>query len=131
DANGVNHYDNLLKHDLIAPGNKIVGAAATNNLLLATHPELDANVSTITNRRMMYLSGSSMATPVVAGAAMLLLQANPNLTPNLIKTILMYTSQPLAGANTLEQGAGEINVDGALRLAQHVRTDSSSSTSLG
>src|SRR5436309_7727766 len=130
DANAINHYDNLLKPDLIAPGNKIVGAAATNNLLLATHPELDSNVSTITNRRMMYLSGSSMASPVVAGAAALMLQANPNLTPSLLKAILMYTTQSLAGLNTLEQGAGEINIDGALRLAQLIRTDLNSATPL-
>jgi len=64
DDNGAQHYDNLLKPDLIAPGNKIVGAAAANNLLLANHPELDANVSSLNSQRMMYLSGSSMAAPV-------------------------------------------------------------------
>src|SRR5205814_2516768 len=80
---------------------------------------------------MMYLSGTSMATPAVAGAAALLLQANPKLTPNLVKMILMYTSQPLANCNMLEQGAGELNVEGAVRLARLVRTDLSSSTPLG
>jgi len=55
-----NHYDNLVKPDLVAPGNKIIGAGAPNNLLLASHPELDANVSQLTTKRMMYLSGSSM-----------------------------------------------------------------------
>jgi hypothetical protein len=65
------------------------------------------------------------------GTAALMFQANPSLTPNLVKAILMYTAQPLAGMNTLEQGAGEINADGALRLAQEVRTDLSPSTPLG
>jgi subtilisin family serine protease len=69
DANGLRHYDNVLKPDVVAPGNKIVGAAGAGNLLLASHPELNANVSTWPTRRMMYLSGSSMATPVVAGTA--------------------------------------------------------------
>ena len=80
---------------------------------------------------MMYLSGTSMATPVVAGAAALLLQANPKLTPNMVKTILMYTAQPLAGFNTCEQGAGQLNIEGAVRLAKLVRTDLSNSTALG
>ena len=47
----------------------------------------------------MYLSGTSMATPVVTGAVALMLQANPKLTPNMVKMILMYTAQPLAGFN--------------------------------
>jgi subtilisin family serine protease len=70
----------------------------------------------------MYLSGTSMAAPVVAGAAAVMLQANPNLTPSLVKAILMYTAQPLAGANMLEQGAGQLNIDGAVRLAKLVKT---------
>ena len=34
-----------------------------------------------------------MAAPVVSGTVALMLQANPNLTPNLIKAILQYTAQ--------------------------------------
>ena len=72
-----------------------------------------------------------MAAPVVAGAAALLLQANPNLTPNMVKMILMYSAQPLAGFNSLEQGAGQLNIEGAVRLAKLVRTDLTASTALG
>jgi hypothetical protein len=72
-----------------------------------------------------------MATPVAAGAAALLLQANPQLTPNLVKTILMYTAQPLAGFNQFEQGAGQLNVEGAVRLARLVRTDLTAATPVG
>jgi acetyltransferase-like isoleucine patch superfamily enzyme len=35
--------------------------------------------------------------------------------------ILMYTAQPLSGFNQLEQGAGQLNVEGALRLAKLVK----------
>jgi acetyltransferase-like isoleucine patch superfamily enzyme len=66
---------------------------------------------------MMYLSGTSMATPAVAGAAALMLQRNPGLTPNLVKAVLQYTAQPLAGFSTIDQGAGELNIEGAVRLA--------------
>ncbi|HEX8144207.1 MAG TPA: S8 family serine peptidase, partial [Pyrinomonadaceae bacterium] len=102
DASDIRHYDNLIKPDLVAPGNKVVWAEALNNHLVTTYPQLDAGVSSNNTRKMMYMSGSSMATPVAAGAAALLLQANPTLTPNLVKMILMYTAQPLAGYNQFE-----------------------------
>lgn len=123
DANGVQHYDGLMKPDLVAPGNKIIEAQAPKNLLVTQNPQLAANVSPVATRDQMYLNGTSMASPVVAGAATLLLQANPALTPNMVKAILMYTAQPLAGFNTLEQGAGELNIEGAVRLARLVRTN--------
>jgi len=72
-----------------------------------------------------------MSTPVTAGAAALLFQVNPNLTPNMVKAFLMYTAQPLAGSNMLEQGAGEINIEGAVRLARLARTDLSTDTPVG
>ncbi len=117
DSEGGKHYDHLMKPDLVAPGNRIIDAEADDNLLVTEHPELHA-VSNYDNRKEMYLSGSSMASPVAAGAAVLLFQANPTLTPNMVKAILMYTAQPLAGFNMLEQGAGEINIDGAVRLGE-------------
>jgi subtilisin family serine protease len=67
DSKGVRKYDNLLKPDLVAPGNKLVYAQSPNNLLVTQHPELDANVSPFATREMMTMSGTSMATPVVAG----------------------------------------------------------------
>ena len=123
DGAGVVHHDNLIKPDLVAPGNKVIWAAASDNNLLLSHPELNANVSADKTRNMMTMNGTSMAAPLVAGAASLLLRHNPRLTPNLVKAILMYTAQPLAGHNALEQGAGQLNIEGAVRLAKLVRTD--------
>jgi serine protease AprX len=131
DAYGNKHYDNLIKPDLVAPGNKIIDAQAAGNLLVTQNPALDANVSGSAARDQMYLSGTSMATPVVSGSVALLLQANPTLTPNLVKALLMYSAQQLPGFNTFEQGAGEVNVEGAMRLARLVRTDLSASTPVG
>jgi len=131
DSQGIRHYDHLIKPDIVAPGNRIINAEAPDNYLVTHAPWLDARVSQASHRRMMFMSGSSMATPVVAGAAALLLQANPALTPNMVKLLLMYTAQPLTGYNMLEQGAGEINIEGAVRLARQVRTDLTSSTPVG
>ncbi len=131
DALGVRHYDSLLKPDIVAPGNKLVYAEAEDNLIVTTHPELDAGVSSDDTRKMMFMNGTSMATPVAAGAAALLLQANPSLTPNMVKMILMYTAQPLTAANTFEQGAGQLNLDGAVKLARLVRTNLNANTNVG
>jgi serine protease AprX len=126
DENEVRHYDNLIKPDLVAPGNKIIEAESPGNYIVTSNPGLDANVSTNAAHAMMRMSGTSMATPVVAGAAALLLQRNPALTPNLAKALLQYTAQPIQGANNFEQGAGQLNVEGAIRLAGLIRTDLSS-----
>ena len=133
DGVGVKHYDNLIKPDLVAPGNKLIGASSDNpggddnfNNLILSAPALAVDPTQKVEDRMMYLSGTSAATPIVAGAAALLLEVNPNLTPNLVKAILMYTAQPMAGYNILEQGTGMLNIDGAIRVARLVRSDTSS-----
>ena len=131
DTTGQKHFDNLIKPDLVAPGNRLVSVQSDNNLLITSHPELDATRTSDEDKDMMFLSGTSMATPIVSGAAALILQANPSLTPNMVKAILMYTAQPLAGFNTFEQGAGELNVEGAIRLARLIRTNLTNNTPLG
>src|SRR6185312_6663193 len=105
------------------PGNKIVSAEAKNNKLITLHPELESNNYSTTNMKLMYMSGTSVSAPVVAGTAALLLEVNPNLTPNMVKMILMYTAQPLNGFNTFEQGAGELNVAGSVAIAKLVKNE--------
>ncbi|WP_179865401.1 S8 family serine peptidase [Bacillus sp. AFS017336] len=56
------------------------------------------------------LSGTSMASPNVAGVAALLLQANPNLTPSQVKETLMNTGDSLNGDySVFETGAGQVD----------------------
>jgi hypothetical protein len=55
---------------------------------------------------------------VVAGTVALMLQANPALTPNAVKAILQYTSQPYQGYDALTQGAGFLNAAGAVQLTR-------------
>jgi subtilisin family serine protease len=45
DGAGLVHHDNLIKPDLVAPGNKVIWAAAADNKLLLDNPQLNANVS--------------------------------------------------------------------------------------
>jgi hypothetical protein len=61
-----------------------------------------------------------MASPIVAGTVALMLQANPNLTPNLVKAILQYTAQDYR-YDPLTQGAGFLNTKGAVDLAKFLK----------
>jgi subtilisin family serine protease len=131
DAVGVKHYDNVIKPEIVAPGNKIIGAEAAHNQLVTSFLALDTGLSQGEDSRMMYLSGTSVSAAITSGGVALLLQANPRLTPNLVKALLMYTAQPLAGFNMLEQGTGELNIAGGAGLAELVRPDISSNLPLG
>jgi len=65
--------------------------------------------------RYIRAAGTSMATPHVAGAAALLLEENPSLTPEQIKTLLETTADDLgeAGWDNV-YGWGKINMQNAL-----------------
>ena len=107
----------LMKPDVVAPGNAIVAAMPSNSRLwreLADRRVRGANGGTY-----MWLSGSSMATAVTTGAAALLLQARPDLTPYEVKTALQVSAEHLPGVALLKQGAGSINVPLAIRFAKH------------
>jgi hypothetical protein len=65
------------------------------------------------------LSGTSMAAPVVAGTVATMIQANPNLTPNLVKAMLQFTAQVYSQYDSLTQGAGFLNSLGAVKLAKY------------
>lgn len=71
--------------------------------------------STIISGEYNLTSGTSFAAPHVAGAAALLLQKNPELTPREIKSILVTTSDPVYDAygelfETSAAGSGRLNV---------------------
>jgi serine protease AprX len=121
-----------LKPDLVAPGNKLVFAQAHDNLLVTSNPTLnESSSSTNATMRVMRMSGTSVSTPIAAGAAALMLQLNPKLTPNMVKAFMEYSAQKLNGFGTLEQGAGELNIEGAMRLALLARGDLASPVHVG
>jgi hypothetical protein len=51
-----------------------------------------------------------------------MLQANPKLTPNLVKAILQYTAERRTGYSALRQGAGFLNTLGAVQMARFFAT---------
>ena len=69
----------------------------------------------------MTLNGTSMASPFVAGAAALMLQTNGRLSANAVKLALQYSARVLATADVLTQGAGALNITGAVQLAALIK----------
>jgi subtilisin family serine protease len=57
-----------------------------------------------------YFSGTSMASPHIAGAAALLLQEYPHLTPANVKSRLVTTAERFDDIDSASQGAGFVNV---------------------
>jgi subtilisin family serine protease len=125
-SRGPTMIDFAAKPDLVAPGTGTVSLADKGSLLYMTKAAylLPAKNQGLKLESMPYLtlSGTSMAAPVVAGTVALMLEANPALTPNLVKAILQFTSQVYPGYNYLTQGAGFLNTLGAVRLSRYFAT---------
>jgi serine protease AprX len=119
-SRGPTFIDFGAKPDVTAPGTGTVSLAVPGSTFYITKATalLDGKLK-LGAKPYLSLSGTSMAAPVVSGTVALMLQANPTLTPNLIKAIIQYTAQPYPGYKPLEQGAGFLNTLGAVRLAQY------------
>ncbi|MFJ7936301.1 S8 family serine peptidase [Sporosarcina sp. NPDC096371] len=104
------NYD--IKPDVVAPGVSV----------FSTTPEFinDPQEGINYDNAYVRMSGTSMASPHVAGVAALILQENPEYTPFDVKSALMNTSDDLQGDNSVyEVGAGRIDAH------QAVHTDTS------
>ena len=98
-SKGPTLIDHIVKPDLVAPGNRMISLLASTAQLENQYP---ANAVPLTyyentgsgarSNEYYRMSGTSMAAPMVSGAAVLLLQQNPHLTPDQIKARLMKTA---------------------------------------
>jgi len=98
------------KVDIFAPGFKVLVAGKTIN-----------NVDQLNGYTRD--GGTSFASPMVAGAAALILSANPNLTPNEVRDILVNTADPIyqhpENATFIdENGPGRLNAFRAVLTAK-------------
>jgi len=120
-SRGPSAIDYQAKPDLVAPGVGIESIAEAGSTLWNLKPlmRLWGTVPTATEPYLS-LSGTSMAAPVVSATIALMLQANPGLTPNLVKALLEFSAESHAEYNGLTQGAGFLNARGAVELARRV-----------
>lgn len=137
-SKGPSLFDQVVKPDLVAPGNLIVSLYTPAETLNQENPGNEvpdsvyqADGGTAPSPSYFVLSGTSMAAPMVSGTAALMLQQNPNLTPDQVKAILMLTAfkglqeysiavDPVSGETFNEQadiftvGAGYVDAEAAL-----------------
>ncbi|MEU7611686.1 S8 family peptidase [Micromonospora sp. NPDC049204] len=94
---------NVAKPELVAPGVDIVAARAAGT-----------NLQDPIDKHYEAISGTSMASPHVAGAAALLAQRHPDWTGAQLKAALVGAADPLTGIDAYAVGAGRLNAVRAL-----------------
>ncbi len=97
-----NNEFGLIRPDVCAPGMYIVSSSNT------------------TNDGFSVLSGTSMATPCVAGAIALMLEKMPNLTPAIICEALETTAVKLTEKKSNKTGSGRIDVLAAMEYLDEI-----------
>jgi subtilisin family serine protease len=110
-SRGPRQGDDAIKPEITAPGVDIIAAKAKNGVIGDPAP-----VAGYTS-----LSGTSMATPHVAGSAAILAQQHPAWTAQQKKTALMGSAKPTEGVDVFGQGAGRVDV--AREITQSVEVD--------
>jgi serine protease AprX len=108
--------------DLVAPGRSVASLRDPGSYVDVNHPE--GLVAGDRTGRLFRGSGTSQAAAVVSGAAALVLQANPKLTPDQVKSVLLKTARPIAGATAVQAGAGELDAAAAVSAAVAIKAGS-------
>lgn len=120
-------FDGRIKPDVMAPGNNII--SSYSSFYCETHPtasDIASNVSVFDFNGRSYAwnsnAGTSMATPVVAGAIALWLQAKPDLSPQQALDVISRTARQYTDTLSYPNnyyGYGEIDVyNGLLAVLQ-------------
>ncbi|WP_035304626.1 S8 family peptidase [Actinokineospora inagensis] len=101
-SRGPRVHDAALKPEIVAPGVSITAARS--------------KFSTLGKKSDKYvtMSGTSMATPHVAGSAALLAQRHPDWTPAQLKAALMASAKRLDGPGAFQEGAGRVDAGRAI-----------------
>jgi len=101
--------------DLIAPGKSVVSLRTPGSYADRAHRA--GLVTGDASGRFFRGSGTSQATAAVSGAVALLLQQRPKLTPDQVKRLLKSSADRLPGDTSATQGAGTLDLKGALETS--------------
>ena len=109
---------------IVATGVDIVSTRALTGALPLLAAEQDqANLAAEHLPFYTHSSGTSMATPHVAGVVALMLEANPKLTPAQVKDIIERTATNMTGRLPWEAGMGHLNAYAAVGESAGMRND--------
>lgn len=90
--------------DVVAPGKSVVSLLAPGSKVATDHPE------SVVAGRFLLGSGTSQAAAVVSGAAALIIDQRPGITPDQLKKLLKSTAQSIPGVSKGCQGSGLIDL---------------------
>jgi serine protease AprX len=109
--------DGNAKPDFVAPGRRIVSLRVAGSALDSLFP--DRVVRARNGAEYVRMSGTSMSTAVASGAAALLLERDPSLTPDQIKSAFTGSVKPYGDGSTvpdpIADGGGLLDVAAASR----------------
>jgi serine protease AprX len=107
----------VAKPDLLAPGNRVVSLRSPDSHLDLAYPERRVAGDPASPDVLDYfeLSGTSMASPMVAATAALMIEQEPSLNPASVKARLMLSTRKAAVSDPFTTGAGALDILAALR----------------
>ena len=116
-SRGPTTFDLFAKPDLVAPGNRLVSLRSAGSFMDMLLPDrrVAFDPANPTQQDYFEMSGTSMASPVVAATAALMLQQDPALNPASVKARLMMSARKAKFGDPLVSGAGYLDILGALR----------------
>jgi serine protease AprX len=110
--------DGFFKPELSAPGRWIAAPVPVGSTLAATAPDR------MVAPGYMWMSGTSLSSPMVAGAADALLALHPDWSPGQVKGALMVSANALPAISDWAGGVGELDAAQLLELASAPDADS-------
>ncbi|HEV2729073.1 MAG TPA: S8 family serine peptidase [Terriglobales bacterium] len=129
-SNYGNGSNEVPKPELVAPSIWVAGPVLPNTAVAREaqdlfvrrarkDPHVDVRIAELKRITPHYqhVEGTSFAAPVVASAIACLLEANPTLTPLLVRDVLRETAHTVPGADRERQGAGALNPGPAVARA--------------
>jgi serine protease AprX len=105
--------------DLVAPGKSVVSLRDPGSYIDVNYPS--GLIPGDAEKRFFRGSGTSQATAVVSGAAALLLQQRPTLTPDQVKKIFTATATAMPAADPIGRGAGQLDVAAAVNAPTPIK----------